>query len=29
MIDIGLDILHPIQPEAMDILQLKREFGRR
>ncbi|MDP7163609.1 MAG: uroporphyrinogen decarboxylase family protein [Phycisphaerae bacterium] len=27
LIDIGLDILHPIQPEAMDILQLKREFG--
>ena len=29
LIDIGLDILHPIQPEAMDILQLKREFGTR
>ena len=29
LIDIGLDILHPIQPEAMDILQLKREFGDR
>lgn len=29
MIDIGLDILHPIQPEAMDILKLKREFGAR
>ena len=28
MIDIGMDILHPIQPEAMDIFQLKREFGR-
>lgn len=28
LIEIGLDILHPIQPEAMDILQLKREFGR-
>jgi len=27
MIDIGLDILHPIQPEAMDIYRLKREFG--
>ena len=26
--DMGLDILHPIQPEAMDILRLKREFGR-
>ena len=28
MIDIGLDILHPIQPEAMDVLFLKQEFGR-
>ena len=28
MIDIGLDILHPIQPEAMDILFLKKEFGK-
>jgi uroporphyrinogen decarboxylase len=28
MIDLGLDVLHPIQPEAMDILHLKREFGR-
>lgn len=28
MIDIGLDILHPIQPEAMDIHLLKREFGK-
>ena len=28
MIDIGLDVLHPIQPEAMDIRALKREFGR-
>jgi len=28
LIDIGLDILHPIQPEAMDILFLKKEFGR-
>jgi uroporphyrinogen decarboxylase len=27
LIDIGLDILHPIQPEAMDVGQLKREFG--
>ncbi len=27
LIDIGLDILHPIQPEAMDIVRLKREFG--
>ena len=28
LIDIGLDVLHPIQPEAMDILELKRRFGR-
>ena len=28
LIEIGLDILHPIQPEAMDIPALKREFGR-
>ena len=28
MIDLGLDILHPIQPEAMDGAMLKREFGR-
>lgn len=28
MIEIGLDILHPIQPEANDIDRLKREFGR-
>ena len=28
MIDLGLDVLHPIQPEAMDIFRLKREFGR-
>jgi uroporphyrinogen decarboxylase len=27
LIEIGLDILHPIQPEANDILALKREFG--
>jgi len=27
MIDIGLDILHPVQPEAMDIYRLKKEFG--
>ena len=26
-VDIGLDILHPIQPEAMDIFKLKQEFG--
>ena len=28
LLELGLDILHPIQPEAMDILELKREFGR-
>ncbi|HUT34928.1 MAG TPA: uroporphyrinogen decarboxylase family protein [Planctomycetota bacterium] len=28
LVDLGLGILHPIQPEAMDILELKREFGR-
>ena len=28
LIDIGLDILHPIQPEAMDVFELKRRFGR-
>ncbi len=28
LIGMGLDILHPIQPEAMDVLALKREFGR-
>ncbi len=27
LIDIGCDILHPIQPEAMDVFKLKREFG--
>ena len=28
LIEIGLDILHPIQPEAMDIARLKKEFGK-
>jgi uroporphyrinogen decarboxylase len=28
LIDVGCDILHPAQPEAMDVLHLKREFGR-
>ena len=28
MIEAGLDILHPVQPETMDIARLKREFGR-
>jgi uroporphyrinogen decarboxylase len=29
LIELGLDILHPIQPEAMDILELRNEFGHR
>jgi len=28
LIDVGVDILQPIQPEAMDIFELKRRFGR-
>jgi len=28
LIELGLDILHPIQPEAIDVFALKREFGR-
>jgi uroporphyrinogen decarboxylase len=28
MIELGLDILHPIQPEAMDIQLLKKEYGK-
>jgi uroporphyrinogen decarboxylase len=27
LIEIGLDVLHPIQPEAMDVVELKRRFG--
>ncbi len=27
LIDLGCDVLHPIQPEAMDVFNLKREFG--
>ncbi len=27
-IDIGLQVFHPLQPEAMDIRKIKREFGR-
>ncbi|HXK45243.1 MAG TPA: uroporphyrinogen decarboxylase family protein, partial [bacterium] len=27
LIELGLDILHPVQPEAMDIYYLKKEFG--
>jgi uroporphyrinogen decarboxylase len=29
LVELGLDVLHPIQPEAMDVLGLKREFGAR
>ena len=29
LIDIGLDILHPIQPEAMDVRVAQAEFGSR
>ncbi len=28
LIDIGVDIVNPIQPETMDIFKLKREYGR-
>ena len=28
LVELGLDVLHPIQPEAMDIFELKREFAR-
>jgi uroporphyrinogen decarboxylase len=28
LIDIGVNMLQPVQPEAMDIFALKREFGR-
>ncbi len=28
LIEIGLSVLHPIQPEAIDVWRLKREFGR-
>lgn len=29
LVEIGLDVLHPIQPEAMDVFELKRTFGER
>jgi len=29
LIEAGLDVLHPIQPEAMDIYELKEQFGGR
>jgi len=28
MIEMGCDVLHPVQPEAMDIFRLKKEFGK-
>lgn len=28
LIELGLDILHPVQPEAMDLAFVKREYGR-
>jgi uroporphyrinogen decarboxylase len=28
LVDMGLDILHPVQPEAMDLTHLKRKFGK-
>lgn len=28
LIDIGLQVFHPLQPESMDIARIKREFGR-
>lgn len=27
LIEIGLDVLHPVQPEAMDVYHVKRKFG--
>jgi uroporphyrinogen decarboxylase len=29
LIELGLDILHPVQPEALDVLELKDRFGSR
>jgi uroporphyrinogen decarboxylase len=26
-IDIGLEVFHPLQPEAMDIVKIKHQFG--
>jgi len=28
LVDVGVDMLQPLQPEAMDIFELKRNFGR-
>ena len=27
LVEMGSDVLHPVQPEAMDVFRLKREFG--
>jgi uroporphyrinogen decarboxylase len=29
LIDLGIDVLHPIDPSCMDIVQIKKEFGQR
>jgi uroporphyrinogen decarboxylase len=29
LIGIGLDIFHPFQPEAMDVVEMKRRYGER
>jgi len=29
LIEIGVDVLHPVQPHAMDPVRLKREYGRK
>lgn len=29
LIDIGVDILNPVQPECMDVVEVKRRYGRR
>jgi uroporphyrinogen decarboxylase len=28
LIEIGLDVLNPLQPEVLDLCRLKREYGR-
>jgi uroporphyrinogen decarboxylase len=28
LIELGLDLIHPIQPEVMDIYRLKKDFGK-
>jgi hypothetical protein len=28
LLEIGLSVLNPLQPEVMDLAQLKREYGR-